>query len=105
MKISCREFTFLFQYHYQSELVFTMCVSNLLFAYATGASRSSNDRTPFYVYMLCSVAYVGAMLCSNYALGLFYFRRLKILPLVLIAIFCAGSENCLVVAAFLVANH
>lgn len=57
------------KYHYQSELVFVMCISNLLFAYATGASRSSNDRTPFYVYMICAVAYVGAMLCSNYALA------------------------------------
>lgn len=56
------------KYHYQAELVFVMCVSNLIFAYATGSRRANNDKTPKIIYFMCALSYVGAMLCSNYAL-------------------------------------
>jgi len=57
------------KFRYQPELVFVMCLANLMFAYATGEGRVSSDRTPFCVYLVCGLSYVGAMLCSNYALA------------------------------------
>merc|ERR1711935_252869 len=57
------------KFRYQPELVFVMCLSNLIFAYATGEGRSKSDKTPFCIYLICGLSYVGAMLCSNYALA------------------------------------
>ena len=45
-----------------------MCVSNLIFAKISGSKRDRNDRTPQWIYTICALSYVGAMLASNYAL-------------------------------------
>ncbi|CBY15664.1 unnamed protein product [Oikopleura dioica] len=53
---------------YQAELVFTMVLSNLVFAAWSGSKRDQNDKTPKLIYILCAICYVTAMLSSNYAL-------------------------------------
>ena len=53
---------------YQAELVFVMCVSNLIFAKSSGSKRDRTDKTPQWIYTVCALCYVGAMLASNYAL-------------------------------------
>merc|ERR1712176_1201394 len=57
------------KFRYQPELVFVMCLSNWVFAYGTGEGRVNSDKTPFCIYLICGLSYVGAMLCSNYALA------------------------------------
>lgn len=56
---------------YQQSLVFVQCIVNAIFAYmalklAYGADDV--DRTPTYMYLWCSISYMGAMLASNTAL-------------------------------------
>merc|ERR1712003_146689 len=53
---------------YQAELVFTMVLSNLVFAAWSGSKRDQGDKTPKIIYILCAICYVTAMLSSNYAL-------------------------------------
>jgi len=57
---------------YQQSLVFVQCIINAIFALLTLKLTYSTDdmvdRTPTYMYLWCSVSYVGAMLASNTAL-------------------------------------
>jgi len=56
---------------YQQSLVFIQCIINMAFAYAAlklTYGANDVDRTPTYLYLWCSISYVGAMLASNTAL-------------------------------------
>ena len=57
---------------YQQSLVFVQCVINALFALValklTSSGGDEVDRTPTYMYLWCSMSYMGAMLASNTAL-------------------------------------
>jgi len=56
---------------YQQSLVFIQCIINAVFAYVAfkiSYGTDDVDRTPTYMYLWCSISYVGAMLASNTAL-------------------------------------
>lgn len=59
------------KFTYQQSLVLFQCFINALFAYVVLKFTYGSDhvdRTPTYMYLWCSMSYVGAMLASNIAL-------------------------------------
>ncbi|KAK0059449.1 solute carrier family 35 member B1-like [Biomphalaria glabrata] len=58
------------KFHYTLSLVFVQCVINALYAKIAMTIFTSKERdsTPNYLYAICSLTYLGAMLASNHSL-------------------------------------
>lgn len=86
---------------YPMTLVFVQCIVNALFATAViklTYSPSDVDRTPAYLYIWCSISYVGAMLASNAALQFISYptqvlgKSVKPIPVMILGVLIAKKR-------------